>query len=150
MNKFKFDIIGKTKVWFILSLCIIIPGIVSMATQGFNFGIDFTGGTIIEMRYDDSVTIGKIREIAVLKLIGTRDRTIAGMILQQALGLGIIGFIVGKTVATAWAPIFPKYVLLEPGDAVRGFFLVMLICTVASTLAIRAALKADPAAAIGG
>ena len=62
MNKFKFDIIGKTKVWFILSLCIIIPGIVSMATQGFNFGIDFTGGTIIEMRYDDSVTIGKIRD----------------------------------------------------------------------------------------
>ena len=97
-----------------------------------------------------TMTIGKIREIAVLKLIGTRDRTIAGMILQQALGLGIIGFIVGKTVATAWAPIFPKYVLLEPGDAVRGFFLVMLICTVASTLAIRAALKADPAAAIGG
>ena len=97
-----------------------------------------------------TMTIGKIREIAVLKLIGTRDRTIAGMILQQALGLGVIGFMVGKTVATAWAPIFPKYVLLEPGDAVRGFILVMLICAIASTLAIRAALKADPAAAIGG
>ncbi len=97
-----------------------------------------------------TMTIGKIREIAVLKLIGTRDRTIAGMILQQALGLGLIGFMVGKTVATAWAPIFPKYVLLEPGDAVRGFVLVMLICAIASTLAIRAALKADPAAAIGG
>ena len=97
-----------------------------------------------------TMTIGKIREIAVLKLIGTRDRTIAGMILQQALGLGVIGFMVGKTVATAWAPIFPKDVLLEPGDAVRGFILVMLICAIASTLAIRAALKADPAAAIGG
>ena len=97
-----------------------------------------------------TMTIGKIREIAVLKLIGTRDRTIAGMILQQALGLGLIGFMVGKTVATAWAPIFPKYVLLEPGDAARGFVLVMLICSIASVLAIRAALKADPAAAIGG
>jgi len=97
-----------------------------------------------------TMTIGKIREIAVLKLIGTRDRTIAGMILQQALGLGLIGFMVGKTVATAWAPIFPKYVLLEPGDAVRGFFLVMLICTLASLVAIRIALKADPAEAIGG
>ncbi len=62
MNKLKFDIIGKTKIWFICSLCIIIPGLVSMATQGFNFGIDFTGGTIIEMRYDDSVTITKIRD----------------------------------------------------------------------------------------
>ena len=97
-----------------------------------------------------TMTMSKIREIAVLKLIGTRDRTIAGMILQQSLGLGLIGFMVGKTVATAWAPIFPKYVLLEPGDAVRGFVLVMLICSIASTLAIRVALKADPATAIGG
>ena len=97
-----------------------------------------------------TMTLGKIREIAVLKLIGTRNRTIAGMILQQALGLGLIGFIVGKVVATFWAPIFPKYVLLEPGDAVRGLVAVMLICALASTLAIRAALKVDPAAAIGG
>jgi putative ABC transport system permease protein len=97
-----------------------------------------------------TMTLGKIREIAVLKLIGTRNRTIAGMILQQALGLGLIGFLVGKTAATIWAPAFPKYVLLEPGDAVRGFVAVMLICAVASTLAIRAALKVDPATAIGG
>ena len=97
-----------------------------------------------------TMTLGKIREIAVLKLIGTRNRTIAGMILQQALGLGLIGFIVGKVAATLWAPIFPKYVLLESGDAVRGLVAVMLICALASTLAIRAALKVDPAAAIGG
>ncbi len=97
-----------------------------------------------------TMTLGKIREIAVLKLIGTRNRTIAAMILQQALGLGLIGFVVGKSVATLWAPWFPKYVLLEPGDALRGFVLVMLICALASTLAIRAALRVDPAAAIGG
>ncbi len=97
-----------------------------------------------------TMTLGKIREIAVLKLIGTRNRSIAGMILQQALGLGLIGFMVGKTVATLWAPVFPKYVLLEPGDALRGFVVVMLICALASTLAIRAALRVDPATAIGG
>ena len=97
-----------------------------------------------------TMTLGKIREIAVLKLIGTRNRTIAGMILQQALGLGFIGFLVGKTAATVWAPFFPKFVLLEPGDALRGFVAVMLICALASTLAIRAALRVDPATAIGG
>ena len=97
-----------------------------------------------------TMTLGKIREIAVLKLIGTRNRTIAGMILQQALGLGLIGFIVGKVAATFWAPVFPKYVLLESGDAVRGLVAVMMICALASTLAIRVALKVDPAAAIGG
>ncbi len=97
-----------------------------------------------------TMTLGKIREIAVLKLIGTRNRTIAGMILQQAMGLGLIGFMVGKTAATVWAPFFPKFVLLEPGDAVRGFIVVMLICALASTLAIRVALRVDPATAIGG
>ena len=97
-----------------------------------------------------TMTLGKIREIAVLKLIGTRNRTIAGMILQQALGLGLIGFLVGKVSATVWVPFFPKYVLLEPGDAVRGFVVVMVICALASTLAIRAALRVDPATAIGG
>lgn len=97
-----------------------------------------------------TLTMGKIREIAVLKLIGTKNRTIAGMIMQQALGLGVIGFVVGKVAATFWAPIFPKYVLLVPSDAILGFLAVMLICVLASLLAIRAALKVDPAEAIGG
>jgi len=97
-----------------------------------------------------TLTMGKIREIAVLKLIGTRNRTIAAMIVQQAVALGLIGFVVGKTVATFWAPAFPKYVLLEPADAVRGLVAVIVICIVASALAIRAALKIDPAEAIGG
>jgi putative ABC transport system permease protein len=97
-----------------------------------------------------TLTMGKIREIAVLKLIGTRNRTIAGMILQQAIGLGLIGFVVGKIAATAWAPRFPKYVLLEQGDALAGLVAVMAICVLASGVAIRAALAVDPAEAIGG
>ena len=95
-----------------------------------------------------TMTLGKIREIAVLKLIGTRNLTIASMILQQALGLGVIGFVVGKVAATLWAPVFPKFVLLLTQDAVLGFIATMLICTLASTLAIRIALRVDPAQAI--
>jgi putative ABC transport system permease protein len=97
-----------------------------------------------------TMTLGKIREIAVLKLIGTKNRTIAGMILQQALGLGLIGFAVGKISSAILAPFSPKYVLLLPGDAASGFALVMVVCGLASTLAIQAALKVDPANAIGG
>ena len=96
-----------------------------------------------------TMTLGKIREIAVLKLIGTRNSTIAGMILQQALGLGLIGFVVGKVAATVWAPIFPKFVLLLTQDAITGLLATLLICALASTLAIRAALQVDPAEAIG-
>ncbi len=97
-----------------------------------------------------SLTMDKIREIAVLKLIGTRNRTIAGMILQQALALGVIGFVVGKITATFSAPMFPKYVLLMPLDSIIGFFAVLAICVLASLVAIRMALKVDPAEAIGG
>jgi len=98
-----------------------------------------------------TLTLGKIREIAVLKLIGTKNRTIVGLIMQQSIALGLIGFVVGKIVATLlMAPIFPKYVLLEPLDSVIGFGAVVGICILASIVAIRAALKVDPAEAIGG
>jgi len=97
-----------------------------------------------------TLTMDKIREIAVLKLIGTKNRTIAAMIMQQSLALGLIGFVVGKITATFAAPFFPKYVLLIPQDSVVGFFAVLAICVLASLIAIRMALKVDPAEAIGG
>lgn len=97
-----------------------------------------------------TLTMEKLREIAVLKLIGTRDRTIAWMIVQQALALGAIGFVVGRITASLSAPLFPKFVLLTAGDSLLGFAAVMLICVMASALAVRMALRVDPAEAIGG
>lgn len=97
-----------------------------------------------------TMTVNKQREIAVLKLIGVRDRSIATMILQQALALGLIGYVVGQVSATLWAPFFPRHVLLESGDALRGLVVTLVVCALASILAIRAALRIDPADAIGG
>ncbi len=97
-----------------------------------------------------TLTMDKIREIAVLKLIGTRNRTIASMILQQAVVLGLIGFVVGKITATFAAPLFPKFVLLLSEDTMIGLVAIIVICALASVVAIRMALKVDPAEAIGG
>lgn len=98
-----------------------------------------------------TLTLGKIREIAVLKLIGTKNRTIVGLIMQQSIALGLIGFVVGKISATLlMAPLFPKYVLLQPLDSIIGFIAVVMICALSSIIAIRAALRVDPAEAIGG
>ncbi len=98
-----------------------------------------------------TLTLGKIREIAVLKLIGTKNRTIIALIMQQSIALGLIGFVVGKISATLlMAPIFPKHVLLEPLDSAIGLIAVVMICVLSSIVAIRAALKVDPAEAIGG
>ena len=57
-----FDIAKRSKIWFVISLLIIIPGLISMATRGFNFGIDFTGGTIIDLRFEQPVNIAQVRE----------------------------------------------------------------------------------------
>jgi hypothetical protein len=57
----------------------------------------------------------------------------------------LIGFIVGKVAATFWAPVFPE---IRPAGVRRcraWCVLVMLICALASTLAIRVALRVDPA-----
>lgn len=49
-----FKVIEKTKIWFSISLAIILVGIVLMATRGLNFGIDFKGGTKIVIDFGNS------------------------------------------------------------------------------------------------
>ena len=58
----KFDIIGKRYWWFLFSALIIIPGLISMAVQGFNLGIDFTGGTLLDLKFDRPVSVHEVRE----------------------------------------------------------------------------------------
>ena len=48
---FKLNIIGKRKIWYAVSILIILAGIVSFAIQGFNFGIDFTGGSYVQLTF---------------------------------------------------------------------------------------------------
>ena len=70
----KFDIAGRGKMWFVISLLVIVPGLISMATRGFNFGIDFTGGTIIDLKFEKPVAIAQVRES--LKPFGLDGATI--------------------------------------------------------------------------
>lgn len=63
LPKIRFDILERSKLWFAISLLIIIPGIFCMFTKGFNFGIDFTGGTIIEMEFQQEVTLPQVRDV---------------------------------------------------------------------------------------
>ena len=70
----KFDIAGRAKIWFTISLLIIIPGLISMAVRGFNFGIDFTGGTIMDLKFEQPVAISTVRD--ALKPFGLDGSTI--------------------------------------------------------------------------
>jgi len=97
-----------------------------------------------------SMTQTKLKEIAVLKLIGTPNSLISRMILLEAIGLGLIGFITGKLAVTYWAPLFPKHVLLLSEDTLRALTITLVICILASVAGIRSALRIPPGAAIGG
>ena len=57
----KFDIAGHRRIFFLISLILIIPGFICMGVRGFNFGIDFTGGTIIDLHFEHPVTLADIR-----------------------------------------------------------------------------------------
>jgi len=57
----KLDIAGRSKIWFAISTVVIVAGIICMCVRGFNFGIDFTGGTIIDLKFARPVAIAEVR-----------------------------------------------------------------------------------------
>ncbi len=63
-----------------------------------------------------TMTMDKIREIATLKLIGAPDRIIIGMIVQQAVALGLSGFLLGAALISSAKDYFPRRVVLQPEE----------------------------------
>ncbi len=57
------QIIQKRKIFYIISLLIIIPGLVSLVFQGLNQGIDFKGGSILHVKMSSSVTSAEVRSV---------------------------------------------------------------------------------------
>lgn len=97
-----------------------------------------------------TLTMDKVREIATLKLIGAPDRTIIGLILQQALLMGVAGFIAGTTLVYLFNGWFPRRVVMLPEDIATLFGVVIVVCLLASLLGVRAALRIDAARALTG
>ncbi len=97
-----------------------------------------------------TMTMEKLKQIATLKLIGAPDRTIIGMIVQQALALGLIGFAIGATLIFTIKDFFPRRVVLEPDNVLALGLIVFVVCLLSSGLGVRAALRVDPATALGG
>jgi putative ABC transport system permease protein len=97
-----------------------------------------------------TMTMEKLKQIATLKLIGAPDRTIIGMIVQQAIALGFIGFAIGATLIVNIKDYFPRRVVLEPDNVMILGLIVFAVCIVSSGLGVRAALRVEPATALGG
>jgi putative ABC transport system permease protein len=97
-----------------------------------------------------TMTMEKLKQIATLKLIGAPDRTIIGMIVQQALALGFVGFATGATLIFNIKDYFPRRVVLEPDNVLVLAGIVFAVCLLSSGLGVRVALRVDPATALGG
>jgi len=97
-----------------------------------------------------TMTLEKIKEISILKLIGIPNFTISKMIIQETMVLGTLAFISGNIFAHLISGVFPKRVLLLNSDAL-GLFMIILISSVfASLFGIYKVIKTDPSEAIGG
>lgn len=97
-----------------------------------------------------TMTMEKLKQIATLKLIGAPDRTIVALIVQQAMILGVSGLGIGLALILLVKDNFPRRVVLEPFNALVLTGIILVVCLIASGLGVRAALKVDPATALGG
>lgn len=59
----KIDLVKRRKIWYLISFFLLAPGIVSLFIQGLNLGIDFTGGTIMELKFNKNVRVEEVRGV---------------------------------------------------------------------------------------
>ena len=62
-HEYHIDFMGKRKLWYAIAAVVIVPGLIMMAVSGMNRGIDFTGGSIIEVQYQEQVDLSQVRDI---------------------------------------------------------------------------------------
>ncbi len=60
-----FDIIGRRNIYFIISGLMILPGLIGLAIWGLNLGIDFTGGSLVEVRLGANPAAAQVRSVFV-------------------------------------------------------------------------------------
>jgi preprotein translocase subunit SecF len=83
------NIVGRRNWYFGLSLLIILPGIVSMAVLGFRLGIDFQGGSQLNLVFANAVQASAIqREVDTFSVDGTVQQTTANGVLITTKPLG--------------------------------------------------------------
>ena len=91
-----------------------------------------------------TLTLEKLHSIALLKLIGAPNRLILGLILQQAILLGAVGYVIAYLLGQRIFPQFPRRVILLDSDLLQLALIVLGISVLASLLGIWKALHVQP------
>ncbi len=91
-----------------------------------------------------TMTLDKIHSIALLKLIGAPNTVILGLILQQALLLGVFGYAIAYLAGQKVFPMFPRRVLVTQPDLIQLAAIVLGISILSSLLGIWKAMRISP------
>lgn len=94
-----FDFMGGRKIAIAISILMIIVSIGALATRGLNFGLDFTGGTLIEVGYPQAVDLPPIRTAldkagfkdAVVQHFGTARDVLVRIAPQEGHNVNALG-----------------------------------------------------------
>ncbi len=95
-------------------------------------------------------TMEKIRSIAVMKLIGASNPVIIRLVMEQSLLLTVSAFLFGLLLIENTYTLFPRTIMLVPGDTLFTFVIAFAGGILASILGLWQALKTQPAMALGG
>lgn len=71
----KFSIVKRYKIFFAITITFLIIGLGSMIVKGFNMGIDFTGGSIMDLQFHKSVSVAEVRDVL-------KERDLGNAIIQ--------------------------------------------------------------------
>lgn len=93
------DFMGKRRITAVLSAALIVISILSIATRGLNLGIDFTGGVLIEVGYEDAADLGSIRALlaagglanALVQNFGSASEVLIRVLPEEGAESGQIG-----------------------------------------------------------
>lgn len=131
---------------------ILTQNLIKMASKqiGMFTAILVVVSTIIIALIIYTMTLEKIREISIMKLIGIPNMMIVKMIVQETVLLGTLALGFGLLFSHLIYDKFPKRVVLLSPDAWILFGVVLAASVLASFFGVHKVLKADPAAAIGG
>lgn len=91
-----------------------------------------------------TLTLDKIHSIALLKLIGAPNTVILGLIMQQALVLGVLGYGIAYLLGQKVFPMFPRRVILTEDDLLQLAIIVLVISVASSLLGIWKAMRVSP------
>lgn len=100
--------------------------------------------TIIMALIIYTLTLDKLHSIALLKLIGAPNAVILGLILQQAIALGVLGYAVAYLFGSKIFPRFPRRVILTQEDLIQLAVIVVAISVLSSLLGIWRAMRVSP------